>query len=47
MMPQHRIGPHRRQDREWIGKAGAFDDKAPERRQEAAFAPPMQVLDRG
>jgi hypothetical protein len=47
MVAQHRIGPHRRQDRERICKAGAFDDKAAEWRQQAAFAPRMQILDRG
>ncbi len=30
MVPQHRIGPHRRQDGERIGQAGAFHDEATE-----------------
>jgi hypothetical protein len=33
MMPQHRIGAHRRQDRERVGKGCAFDNQAPEGRQ--------------
>ena len=46
MMPQHRIGLHRREDRERIGEAGAFDHQPPERRHQPAFAPRMQVPDR-
>ena len=45
MMSQHRIGPHRREDREGIGEAGAFNNKPPEWRQQAAFASRMKVFD--
>ena len=30
MVPQHRVGLHRREDRERIGQAGAFDDQPAE-----------------
>jgi hypothetical protein len=47
MVLQHRIGTDRRQDRERIGEACAFDDEAAKWRHQTAFAPRMQILNRG
>jgi len=30
MVPEHRVGLHGREDGEWVGQAGAFDDQPPE-----------------
>ncbi len=46
-MPEDRISLDGRQHREGIGKTGAFDDDAPERRQQPALASGVEVLERG
>ena len=46
MVPQHRVGLHRREDGERVGQAGALDDQPPEARHLPALALRMQVPDR-